>query len=706
MIRALYVLGQSIRELLGNDPHAVVEQLALTTPDEELDEERERTRQGVSYIGIFDLCPSERTLRYHVVEVSPENLRKYLWLQLMKFAPGKPVRDVTVRDLRHLLGPVFVGLAPRAFGLGAQQPAELDALEPVLQPALPLLRDLREDFDDEVSTRDAFLLNLDGFRLDPVPNHTVESDFLSVRNGIICMLKPSEGSYSDKSEKLTHKEYIKLVTKALLEALGWKKDVQYVTLSIEGRVIATEPAYRAFALNVVLEEPFGEARQGCCHLCGEEKQVTSNFTPLRIKVFINDKVSFAGGIQKSGFFERYSVCRDCYTCLLIADRLLEQELEIRLLQTPVFLIPELLRQPSAGLEGVRQILQEIRREATELGRITKLRKTLADLTRVTQERAARYATLTLLFHEKQNMAVKIREVVAEVPPSRVQRVIVAISRINDAAEPGGWAEPLAGRADSAWFSGLNDLLQTLPIRRSKGGPVIRPALTLTRQLLQQEPIDLTALHAAFLEGVRAIRSVHAGYWIVPQRWADRSPSSEEVDRAMRAYLARTLALRLITREVGCTTFGGDPVGVLVPDPYRTAMQELGLSEQEQSLFLLGVLLARVASEQYRSDESKTKPVLEKLNYTGMSLPRVTSFASELFDKLRQYRLLSGGRAAENELLFAEAVQQLTRHRSRWSLTDAENVYFLLAGYAYETGAIIRLGREKSPVEAQQAKQSQ
>lgn len=680
MIRSLYTLGRSIAEMLANNPDTIVEQLALPPEDDK------------SFIGVFDVSPSTRTLRHHVEEASTANLRRLLWLQLMKFSPGGDVRDVTVRDLKYLLGPVFVGLVPWLL-LQTKQPPKLDELEPIIQPIIPILR----DFGATISARNRFLLDLNGFRLEPAPDAPIQKRFLEVRQGILH-IKWNE------LEQIEAKQRADELAKELRDALGWKREVRYFTLSIEGRRIAEESAYRRYVLSIVLDEPFqeGEVTEGRCHLCGQTGRVTKNFVPMRLKIFINDKVSFAGNIQKGGFFERYTICQRCYMYVLIADRLLEQELEVSLLQTPVFLIPELVQLPATRLEGVRQALQGIRQEATELGRVTKLRQTVADLARAGQERAARYAALTLLFHEKQNMSVKVREVVAEVPPSRVQRVIVAINRVNDAAEPGGWAEPFVGRADRVWFYGLDDLLNTLPLRRSEGRPVIRPALTLARQLIQQEPIDLTALHAAFLEGARAIRSAHTGYWIVPQQWADRSPSPEEVDRTMRAYLARTLALRLLAQEVGCTSFGGAAVSLLVPDPYRTAMQELHLEEQEQSLFLLGVLLARVASEQYRSDQSKTKPVLEKLNYTGMSLPRVTVFANELFDKLRQYRLLSGDYAAENELLFAEAVQRLTRYRAHWSLTDAENVYFLLSGYAYETGRIIQRGRDKSSVGQQEA----
>lgn len=692
MIRSLYALGRSIAELLRDDPEAIVEQLALTTADDSAPVKGDGGEtSGRNYIGVFDISPSTQTLRHYSVEASAANLRRFLWLQLMKSSPGGDVRDVTVRDLQYLLGPVFVGLAPRLL-LQKDQPPELDALEPIIQPIIPILRDL----GPSNRSRDRFLLNLHGFRLDPVPNTPLQRRVLEVREGVLHV-------NWHELENINPKQRAEELAKELREVLGWKREVQYVTLSIEGRPIAQESAYRRYVLSILLDKPFQEEGvvEGQCHLCGNVELVTANLKPLRIKVYINDKVSFAGALREDGFFERYSICRTCYTYLLIADRLLEQELEVQLLQSPVFLIPELVRQPSKDLDRVRQVLQGIRQEATELGRVTRLQQTTGHLKRIAQERAASYATLTLLFHEKQNMAVKIREVVAEVPPSRVQRVIVAINQINDAAEPGSWAEPFVGRADQSWFGGLNDLLATLPIRRSEGRPVIRPALILTRQLLQQEPIALTSLHAAFMEGVRAIRGTHTGYWLVWREWADRSPSAEEVDRVLRAYLGRTLALRLVTREVGCTSFGGASVSMSVPEPYRTVMRELGLSEQEQSLFLLGVLLARVASEQYRSDQSKTKPVLEKLNYTGMSLPRMTVFVNELFDKLRQYRLLSGDYAAENELLFAEAVQGITRYRSQWPLTDAENVYFVLAGYAYETGRMIRRGRDKSAAELQE-----
>ncbi|MDW8060865.1 MAG: TM1802 family CRISPR-associated protein [Thermomicrobium sp.] len=682
MIRSLRALGRHIRHALGNDPAEIVEQLALTSAEEDGDEERSSRLSRQAYIGVLDICPRQGVLRHRLEEVSAQTLRRYLWIQLMKFSPGGDVRDVTVLDLKYLLGPVFAGLAPKALGLTDSQDAALDELVTTLAPALARVRDFGG------RGRDRFLLDLGGLRVEPPPSRPdVHGEYVVLRDGTIDI------SW-DKLGDVEPKKRAELVAKDLRDILGWKRDVKFFTLSVEGRSLAQESAYRRFVLTVLVEEPFAEGVPGICHLCGARTHVTTNFTRMRIKVYINDKRNFAGNLTDEGFLDRYSACRDCYLDLLLADRLLEQELQSQLLQTAVFLIPEFVSEPRGGLEEVRRRLQRIRQESTELARLQHLRRAPEDIARAARERAGLYAALTLLFHEKQNMAVKVREVIAEVPPSRIQEVIRAINAVNTAGEDGGWAEPLVAQSRSGWFEGLDALLQTLPLRRSQGKPVVRPALTLARQLLQQEPIDLAALHADFLEGARAIVSRHLGYWVVPREWEQRTPGPDQVDRAMRRFIARTLALRLIAKEVGCVERGGASVDSVIPEVYRSAMTGLELNEQEQSLFLLGILVARVASEQYRSDQSGTKPILEKLNYTGMSLPRVTVFATELFDKLRQYRLLSGPGAAENELLYAEAVQRLTRHRGRWLLTDAENVYFILAGYSYETGRIIRSGKGK------------
>jgi len=86
----------------------------------------------------------------------------------------------------------------------------------------------------------------------------------------------------------------------------------------------------------------------------------------------------------------------------------------------------------------------------------------------------------------------------------------------------------------------------------------------------------------------------------------------------------------------------------------------------------------------------------------MTLPRVQRLATEIFDKLRQYRdskrrpLLQ----ARTEKLFAQAQQLLSEREASgtWSLTPAENVYYLLSGYSHTTLKAIKAGAVVDPDE--------
>jgi CRISPR-associated protein Csh1 len=679
MIQGIRALGQSVRRVLPDDPVHVVGQLALVSDDEEAGDGMGQPR----YLTIVDLYPEQRLLRHQLVEASSAALRQFLYLNLMKSEPGGDVRDVTVRDLKYLLGLVFVGLAPRLL-LDEEPPAALAALEPLLAPVRQILR----DFGQGAGRRSRFLLDLDGFHLDPPPAVPVAEEYLRVADGGRLQVAWLA------LEQVDPKRRVDALAKSLRSLLGWGRDVAYFTLAINGRPLAEEPAYRRYVFWHLVERPFAEAVPGRCHLCAQERPVTSDFRRFRIKTYITDKTSFASGLVEAGFTRCYVICQDCYLELLLGDRLLEQQLETRLLQTPAFVIPEFAIEASLDYEAVMRRLALVRQEATELDRLQELRRTPDDLARAGRQRAQLYAYLTLLFHQKQNMAVKVREVVAEVPPSRVQAVVSAMNKLNDVAEREDWARPLANERGT-WMQGLRDLLYTLPLRRQRGAPEVRPALTLARQLLQGEPVDERGLVAGFLEAARAIMSQHVGYWLVPERWGRQTASQREVDATLRQFLSRTLALRLLLSELGCVKRGGVTMDHQVPEPYRSAADGLQLDAQQRALFLLGVLLGRVAHRQYVDSEGSSKPVLEKLNYSAMSLPRILTFTTELFDKMRQYRLLTEYSPAENELLYSIASLLLAAERNKWRLTDQENVYYILAGYAYETGRIIQRGGQRA-----------
>jgi len=117
-------------------------------------------------------------------------------------------------------------------------------------------------------------------------------------------------------------------------------------------------------------------------------------------------------------------------------------------------------------------------------------------------------------------------------------------------------------------------------------------------------------------------------------------------------------------------------------------KEMNFSEQEAALFLLGYLIGEVGNRQ-RTPESNKKPILEKINYQGMNLKRIILLSNEIFEKLDQYKVRE-----YNEVNFAIMKKFLDKNISNWHISDSENVYWILSGYAFDTYKIITSKKEE------------
>jgi CRISPR-associated protein Csh1 len=105
---------------------------------------------------------------------------------------------------------------------------------------------------------------------------------------------------------------------------------------------------------------------------------------------------------------------------------------------------------------------------------------------------------------------------------------------------------------------------------------------------------------------------------------------------------------------------------------------MNFSEQEAALFMLGYLIGEVGNKQ-RTSESSKKPILDKINYQGMNLKRISMLSNEIFEKLDQYKARD-----YNEVNFAVMKRFMDKNIFCWRISDSENVYWILSGYAFNT----------------------
>lgn len=125
----------------------------------------------------------------------------------------------------------------------------------------------------------------------------------------------------------------------------------------------------------------------------------------------------------------------------------------------------------------------------------------------------------------------------------------------------------------------------------------------------------------------------------------------------------------------------------VKDELKDFIQKMGYSESQTSLILLGMLINQVARKQY--DHNLTsKPILDKLNYQGMNPGKLQRLSTDVFAKIKQYKALYPA----NEKMYADHTMLLHKNLKRWDLSDQENVFYVLSGYALGTR---RLGLERA-----------
>ena len=108
------------------------------------------------------------------------------------------------------------------------------------------------------------------------------------------------------------------------------------------------------------------------------------------------------------------------------------------------------------------------------------------------------------------------------------------------------------------------------------------------------------------------------------------------------------------------------------DDLKEYIEEVKYSEQETAMFLLGYMIAEVASAQYKEKLSR-KPILDKIAYQGMNKNRIIMLTAEIFEKLKQYKVLK-----YNEGIFAQYKMLLDQNIDDWKLSDIMNVFYILS----------------------------
>lgn len=202
------------------------------------------------------------------------------------------------------------------------------------------------------------------------------------------------------------------------------------------------------------------------------------------------------------------------------------------------------------------------------------------------------------------------------------------------------------------------------------------SLNLFKDILEQRAIDTDNMYAHFINLVLC-------HWYGRYAAFPNIRKNENFDFAIKdavfkysALFAALKQLNLINMEKEQNQNLTDSEKPISEFQQRVEdyFNRMDYSENEKSLFYLGRVLSSVARAQYDKGH-KNKPVLNKINFNGMDSQGLMRLSLDLAEKARQYSIHK-----ETDWNFARFRENF--NEKIWSLTNDQNLFYLLAGYSF------------------------
>jgi len=637
MIDGILEIGKSILEKLDSEEE-IAPALALDVP---------RERKGVKqHIVILKLKTSPLSLDFDFKEIRGDTAEKFLWLG--NAFSNLPQDRLTSNKLSYLISQAVPNLAKKLPRGKLRQ-----ALEEIFKKSYFDLGDKNEiGAEDGQYERYRFLWDFE------------KLGYPSISTEEIC---------SEAQKQKSASSAVKLATKKFMEAIHAKtgltgKDVSLFTLEANGQILVQHPDYKSYLFQSLISEIFEKAEKGICYLCNNSKNVTWDTTRLKFKFYMTEKIGFASGLgEGKAFLRNYALCERCYKAIILAESFIRNHLESSLAKSRVYIIPSFQLQNVLSPRKLEKWSKEFVKGSFNAVKSLKGWQDFQNKLEEFQEYEAlkNVFMLNFIFFKQRQAEFKILRLIQDIPPSRLDKLRDTSNRVRDRAS-------LLLSEDDNWYLGLENMYYLFPVKRVRRGWGNKQVLEFYDSLFSGKPVSYFFLIKKFVDLIKVYRFEQFGQFNISR------PDNLDIGLVYALLKANLLLLFLQKLNI----LRGRPV---MEDKFELSdkameafVKEMGYSKPQVGLFLLGYLIGEVGSAQY-SPENKTKPILNKITYQGMNRGKIMRLTNDIFEKLKQYKKLPF-----NEKFSAEAKKFLDRNFENWPLSDQENVFYILSGYAYNT----------------------
>jgi len=479
--------------------------------------------------------------------------------------------------------------------------------------------------------------------------------------------------------KNTPQKMINLVSNEIYEYLKReeglnKKGIALFTLKIDDQLMVNSPEYKRYLENSKIETLFSDKKTGICHLCRKENVTTQNMTRLSFKYYITDKIGFSSGLQKNAFFKNFSLCKKCYKKLLVGESFVKNNLRTYFAGTNLYVIPKFIFSTPFSMDRLKKWAEYINVSFSSSATLEKLKKFLSALKNYPEfEEEKNNFILNLLFYKKTQSEFRIFKLIKDVPPSRLDILQREEAEIYDIGVK------LFGESNR-WYLNPGGIYYLLPVRTEGGKKEsvdYKKVLEFYDALFSAKPVSYRSLIKQFI----GLACVYRFERFANYNIKSKNPDIDIIYAILRANLL-LLYLKKLKLLEGSDKMQEELNLSLLPKDMGDYLEEMEYKKTQTALFLLGYLIGEIGNAQW-SKESPTKPILNKIIYQGMNTGKLLRLTNDIFEKLKQYRKLS-----YNERIFGVMKRLLDENIQNWDLSDQENVFYVLSGYAYNTYKVL------------------
>lgn len=502
------------------------------------------------------------------------------------------------------------------------------------------------------------------------------------QNDILKRMKPQ----GNKRESLLSDDF--LGSKSLS-----KDNVSIYTVKLNGKHLVNRQEYTDRIYNEKISCLFDKDNKnyktnlesdGICSICGELKATTSNTTNIDFKFYNNDKLGFSSNLDGK-FTKNYNICKNCYQYLMIAENfiggLVSPNLRTRIGGLNAYIIPHFVyKVDELDINKFSEDIQSSTNSIISLKSLEDFHKKLEDFREYEAEK--NNFIINYLFYQKSKSEFKILKLIKDVTPSRLDCIRKQEQEISNLVDD------KYGR-DKNLKIDLEQIWGCIPIKNDNSST--SRYLSVIDSIFSGNKIDYNFLINQFTETIRIIKFERYGYniWNKDGRYQPDFTNKILQLNFLLLFFKKLDILGGVNMNKANNMVSVE-VEELLPKEILDYWNgiEIYNDEHKKALFSLGYLIGVVGYKQSNAGHKK-KPILNKINFQGMGPEKLIRLSNDVLEKLRQYDKLQ-----YNESIYSAIKLLMDRNISQWKLSNQENVFYVLSGYAFSNYMMRKRSKDK------------